>query len=64
MENKKHTGLDEELKFDNSDFDLIVGFAIVAGIFGNWGKDKKYEELEKRISKLETKNEIIEKILF
>lgn len=60
MENKKNETLEKE----TADNEWFAELALIAGLFGDWGKDAKYDELEKRISKLETKNEIIEKILF
>lgn len=72
MENKKDfekTTLTEDvekLKSESkwSETDGILALLLVAALFGDWGNKSKADELEKRISKLETKNEIIEKILF
>lgn len=72
MENKKDfekTTLTEDvekLKSESkwSETDGILALLLVAALFGDWGSKSKTEKLEKRIAKLETKNEIIEKILF
>ena len=64
MENKKDATLKEHLEKEKVDTEWLIGLVLIYGLFGDWGKDRKYEELEKRISKLETKNEIIEKVLF
>lgn len=64
MENKKNESLMEYLEKEKVDSEWLIGLVLISSLFGDWGKDKKYEELEKRVSKLETKNEIIEKILF
>lgn len=73
MENKKEEFTKQTLAsdFQNlkseskwSETDGILALLLVAALFGDWGSKSKTEELEKRIAKLETKNEIIEKILF
>lgn len=51
-------------KDSEADFSWLIGLVLVAGIFGDWGSKSKTDELEKRIAKLEAKNEIIEKVLF
>ena len=53
----------EQMKLDNnSNWDWLIGFVLVAGIFGDFGTNNKVSELEKRIEKLEIKNEMLEKI--
>lgn len=72
MENKDNKEFEKETlasgfvnyKDSEADFSWLIGLVLVAGIFGDWGSKSKTEELEKRIAKLEAKNEIIEKILF
>lgn len=64
MENKENKTLKESLKKEKIDNEWFFELALITGLFSNWGRDAKYDELEKRISKLETKNEILEKILF
>lgn len=61
MESKKDKTIEEMEEFEDG---WMIGLILVAALFGNWGQSAKYDELEKRISKLETKNEIFEKILF
>lgn len=71
MESKKDEKLTNQtlasdfinFKSKDSDFEWLIGLALVAGLFGDWGKDRKYDELDKRISKLETKTEMFEKII-
>ena len=63
MESKKDTTLKETLNEENVGFEWLIGLVLVAGIFGDCGKDRKYDELDKRISKLETKTEMFEKII-
>lgn len=65
MENKGKNMLEEKLLAEQSnDWIILVGLMLVSGCFSDFGSSKKLEELEKRIVKLETKNEIVEKILF
>lgn len=64
MESKENKTLKESLEKEKVDNEWFLGLALITELFSNWGRDAKYDELEKRISKLETKNEIIEKILF
>lgn len=44
-------------------FEGIIGLMLVYCLFGDWGNKSKSEEIEKRLSKLETKTEILEKII-
>ena len=54
----------EQMKLDNnSNWDWMLGLVLVYGIFGDFGTNNKMAELEKRIEKLETKNEMLEKIV-
>ena len=54
----------EQMKLDNnSNWDWMLGLVLVAGIFGDFGTNNKMAELEKRIEKLEIKNEMLEKIV-
>ena len=51
MENKK----DEIVEKEKADNEWFAELALIAGLFGDWGKDAKYDELKKRVSKPETK---------
>ena len=62
MESKKGEKLTNQT-LASDDFEWIIGLVLVASLFGDWGKDRKYDELDKRISKLETKTEMLEKII-
>ena len=54
----------EQMKLDNnSNWDWMLGLVLVYGIFGDFGTNNKASELEKRIEKLEIKNEMLEKIV-
>jgi hypothetical protein len=54
----------EQMKLDNnSNWDWMLGLVMVASIFGDFGTNNKVAELEKRIEKLEVKNEMLEKII-
>ena len=61
MESKKDKIVEEKENFES---DWIAAMILASGLFGDWSKHAKYDELEKRISELETKNQIFEKILF
>ena len=63
MENKKETSLKEELEKEGVSIDWLVGLTLISSLFGDWGSKSKFEELEKRIAKLETKNELMEKLV-
>lgn len=68
MEEKNKT-LTEEIdklkeKCEWNDTTGLIALVLVSALFSDWGNKSKTEELEKRISKLEAKNEIIEKVLF
>ena len=52
----------KEDKWD--ELDSIIGLLFIWALFGNSNDKSKTEEIEKRIAKLEAKNEIIEKVLF
>lgn len=44
-------------------FEGIIGLMLVYGLFADWGSKSQSQELEKRLSKLETKTEMLEKII-
>lgn len=65
MENKGKNILEEKLLAEQSnDWTILMGLMLVISCFSDFGSNKRIEELEKRIIKLETKNEILEKIIF
>ena len=68
MEEKNKTLTEEIDKFKEkgewNDTTGLIALVLVSSLFSDWGSKSKTEELEKRISKLEAKNEIIEKVLF
>ena len=68
MEEKNKTLMEEFEKIKKEDkwneLDSIIGLLFVWALFGNSSDKSKTEELERRIAKLEAKNEIIEKVLF
>ena len=57
--------LEKYKNFESSSDNLewIIGLILIWGLFGNWDKDNKHEELDKRLTKLEGKQEIIEQII-
>lgn len=69
MENKKDKTeeiIEEYIKNNKfSETDGFMALALVAGLFGTGfgSNDYKYHDLDKRLSKLESKQEIIEKII-
>ena len=60
MEDKKPNNEVEKNEFDN---DWLNSLTLISNLFSDWGSKAKFEELEKRIAKLETKNELIEKLV-
>lgn len=52
---------DAESSGDNTEW--LIGLVLIWGLFGDWDKDYKYQELDKRLSKLEGKLEIIENLI-
>lgn len=60
---KKTEELEKKNAFDLNEGESIIALGLVAGLFGNFDIDAEIAKLEKRLEKLETKNEMLEKIV-
>lgn len=66
MENKEDKTKDLATDFSNykSDDNFWLGsLFLITALFGDWGNKDNGKDVESRISKLEAKNEILEKII-